>query len=114
MGEVNTSGELNLNVRVGPGFNSGVIGNLPTDAVTRIMGISESGNWYRIQALTGFGWVRSSLVTTDCDTTPILPNNTVERNLEVRRVRPLELEFLIPFYGLPEDNLWFYRSVIGA
>ncbi|NWF67564.1 MAG: SH3 domain-containing protein [Chloroflexi bacterium] len=110
-GSVRTTQDLNLNVRVGPGFASTVIGNLPPETEIRLMGVNASGNWYRVQALSGFAWVRSSLVETDCQNLPVLPGSTVENNVEVYDVQEFELAFLEPFFGAPEDNLWFYRSL---
>jgi len=112
-GVTQTVGELNVNVRVGPGFSFTVIGSIENGHEVRVMGINAAGTWYRIQAFSGFGWMQVPLVENTCTDLPVLPNNTIERNIGVWQVTQAELELLLPFYGAPEDDLWFYRSVVG-
>lgn len=110
-GRTQTTGDLNINVRVGPGFDSTVIGSIPDEQVVQVMGVNRFGTWYRIQAFSGFGWIQMPLVLNSCVDLPAILSNTVEHNIGVWGVIPLELTLLEPFYGLPESDLWFYRSV---
>ncbi|MBK8025863.1 MAG: SH3 domain-containing protein [Chloroflexi bacterium] len=107
---VNTGAEF-LNLRVGPGLQSSAIGYTPPGGAVEVLGISESRNWYRVQRLHGFGWVRGYYLSYGCpDDFPTFPNNRVEQNLELRDVQPDEYALLEPFYGPPDVNVWVYRS----
>lgn len=110
-GKIQTAKELNLNVRVGPGFSYTVIGNIDNNAFVQLMGISEFNTWYRIQAFSGFGWVRRELVQSNCDSLPVLPTGSREYNTGLHDIQPDELALLQPFYGLPESDPWFYLSL---
>ncbi|MEZ4668269.1 MAG: SH3 domain-containing protein [Anaerolineae bacterium] len=114
VGQIENGGEANLNVRAAPGVGSSIIGNIADQSRVPIMGINARRTWYRIQVLTGFGWVRAALVKNDCANPPLLPDESLENNVEMFDVSPLELALLQPFYGQPENNLWFYRSFAGA
>jgi hypothetical protein len=105
------TGGLNLNVRVAPGLESTVIGNIENKTQIQLMGVNAFDTWYRIQAFSGFGWVQKALVRTDCRDLPALPRGFSERNPGIRDVLPLELALLESFYGAPEDDLWFYLSL---
>lgn len=113
-GQIRNGGEANLNVRAAPALGATVIGNVADLAMVPIMAVNERGNWYRIQVVTGFGWVRAELVRVDCTDLPVLPNDTLENNVEMIEVTAQELEFLEPFYGQPDNNLWFYRSFAAS
>jgi len=97
-----------LNIRAGttPGYT--VIGYLEDGAIVRLMGVTESGVWYRIQRYSGFGWVLANGVRTDCPL-PLYPNQFGENNRELIDVEAIELDLLTPFYGAFGDDLWFYR-----
>jgi hypothetical protein len=110
-GMMDTSGEQNVNVRVGPDIDSTVIGNIADEEPVRLLAIAEYANWYRIQAFSGFGWVQRRLVDNACEDLIVLPSNTVEHNIGVFQISADELALLQPFYGPPEDDLWFYRSL---
>ncbi|MBL8166227.1 MAG: SH3 domain-containing protein [Anaerolineae bacterium] len=105
------TGGLNLNVRVAPGLESTVIGNIANETPIQLMGVNAFDTWYRIQAFSGFGWVQKALVNTECQDLPVLPRGFSERNPGIRDVLPLELALLEPFYGPPEEDLWFYLSL---
>lgn len=109
-GETQTSDKRGVNVRVGPGFDYAIVGSIPKNRAVRVMAVSEFGDWYRIQAYSGFGWMQASLVTNNCENLPVLSGIIVERNLSVWNVSPEELTRLELFYGPPGEDLWFYRG----
>ncbi|MBC7811346.1 MAG: SH3 domain-containing protein [Burkholderiales bacterium] len=110
-GAMQTSEGVNVNVRVGPDIDSTVIGNIADEEPVRLLAIGEYAGWYRIQAFSGFGWVQYRLVGHDCEDLIVLPSNTIEHNIGVFQLTADELALLQPFYGPPEDDLWFYRSI---
>ncbi len=112
-GVVDLVGYNNINVRVGPGLDYTVIGYIADGARVKLMGITESGRWYRIQAFNGFGWLRSTLVDTTCTNLPTSPNGTIENNLGLRGITAQELEMVLPFYGTPDEDRWFFISLEG-
>ncbi|MDX2139006.1 MAG: SH3 domain-containing protein [Chloroflexota bacterium] len=97
-----------LNIRAGttPGYS--VIGYLEDGATVRLIGVTESGVWYRIQRYSGFGWVLANGVQTDCSP-PEYPNQFGENNRELINVEAIELDLLTPFYGAFGEDVWFYR-----
>ncbi len=97
-----------LNIRAGTTLGYAEIGFLDNGAQIRIMGRTTDGNWYRIQRFSGFGWVLSSAVQTDC-VPPEYPNLYGENNRELFNVEGIELVLLTPFYGSFESDPWFYR-----
>jgi len=113
-GQTHTANGLDVNVRVGPGFSYTVIGHISNQVSVRIMGVVENGSWYRIQAFSGFGWIQAALVDNSCPQPLILPSDTMERNVGIWNVTPAEQALLLPFYGPPEGDLWFYRSLQPA
>ncbi len=57
---VRTSDDVSINVRVSPSTDVPRVGTIDAREITRFMGVTESGNWYRINYRGGFGWVLSS------------------------------------------------------
>jgi hypothetical protein len=112
-GTIRTNSQ-NLNVRVGPGTNTTVFGNMFNGAQVRVMAQSESQNWLRIQFLSGFGWISADLVEHTCEALITRPNTSFEINVGLFNISPIELAFLQPFYGAPEDDLWLYRTLIES
>ncbi|HEX2618926.1 MAG TPA: SH3 domain-containing protein [Phototrophicaceae bacterium] len=110
-GQVNAGKEVSLNVRVGPGRGYTIIGYILNGAPVRVVGITDTGDWYRVQKFTGFGWVEALSVINQCEDLPTYPRSTQEMNSQAFVVLPDELPLMFPFYGDPLDNLWFYRSV---
>ncbi len=104
------TGQDDLNLRVAPSLNASVIGYFEANGTVRVMGTNNAGTWRRIQRFSGFGWVSAVYVEDVCQPLPTLPNNRIERNLELVQVQPRELEILTPFYGTMEQNRWVYRS----
>lgn len=107
-GVVNPQGRDALNVRNGPGEGYEVVGIVPKDAPIRIVGMTSAGDRYRIQNHNGFGWVLASGVSTLCQNLPIFPYDNEEIQPSVFEPQPHELELLVLFFGVPEDDLWFY------
>lgn len=109
-GQINTVDGVNVNVRVGPGLDFTVVGNIADQQPVQIMGVNRGGTWYRIQAFSGFGWQRANLIEADCPDAPLISGRAVELNVGIFGITPDELLLLAPFYGPPEEDLWFYRS----
>ncbi|MFP4321378.1 MAG: hypothetical protein ACLFTK_02895 [Anaerolineales bacterium] len=109
-GRINTDGRL-LRLRAGPGDDFFYMGNIRNETPVQIMGQAPGpgGLWYRIQYLSDFGWVLAELVTTDCTALREYPRDGVENAPGIVRWRARELPLLLPFYGLPDDDVWFYR-----
>ncbi len=114
LGRTQSANNLNINVRTAPGLDSVVIGNLPDDQPVQVVGINHFKTWYRVQVFNGFGWMQTLLVETDCLDIPVMSAGTSERNMGIWSVTLEELEFLEPFYGPHQDDVWFYRSVLSA
>jgi hypothetical protein len=95
-------------VRAGPGENYPRLGKIPNGAQIAILGMIENGKRYRIPFLSGFGWViTNGVIPQNCDDLPILPG-TAETVNSIRNAQPLELAFLQPFFGSPEEDTWYY------
>jgi hypothetical protein len=95
-------------VRTGAGTGYQRRGLIEDDRTVPLLARTQSGFWTRIQYASGFGWVVSDAVTTDCDL-PRLPDDTPEE--DIRRAinaDPRERELLRPFYGNPALDGWFY------
>jgi hypothetical protein len=102
-------GELNLNVRIGPSFDYTAVGDVENGTPIALLAVSPNGERYRIQYLSSFGWVLATGVQTACTDLPVLPYSTVEFAAGIARVTEAEIPLLEPFFGPPEDDLWFYR-----
>lgn len=99
-----------LNVRVGPGLGYSIIGYINDNSTAQIMGVTENNGWYRVQRLSGFGWVEGLAVEADCPELPVYPRVFLEQNAEIFEPQPEEITLLSPFYNDPTANLWFYRN----
>jgi hypothetical protein len=97
-----------LNVRAGADIGFRAIARLVDGTPLRILGVSADASRYRIQYLSGFGWVLAFGTDTDCQP-PVFPDDFTERNLEIKFVEPIEYELLPPFFGTPRENFWFWR-----
>lgn len=109
-GLVASRGGLNLNVRVGPLFNYDELGTIPNGDTVRVVAISSDRARYRIAYRSSYGWVITEGVETVCDriALPVLPFSQVETITPAIGVLADELPVLVPFYGSPQDDLWFY------
>jgi hypothetical protein len=63
--EVRTQDDVRLNVRIGPSLALPRAGTVASAEIPKFMGVSESGNWYRIEFRGAFGWVLATDVTLD-------------------------------------------------
>lgn len=52
-----SAGDVQMNVRLGPGRSFQRIGIIQPQMITTVFGTDESGTWYRIEFREGFGWV---------------------------------------------------------
>lgn len=109
----NTNGQL-LRVRGGPGDGFYYMGSLPNDFPLKLIAqaYGPGGIWYRAQYLSDFGWVFGALIETDCgESLPLLDAPRGEDAKGVIVWREVELPLLEPFFGTPDDDVWFYRRI---
>ena len=111
-GEVQTAGNVPLLVRTGPGQGYLAMGTVDVSRIIPLMGETETTNWTRVQFLTGFGWIRSNAVQTDCTDLPQFPDDAPEEKfVTVINVSDDELAILQPFFKSPADNAFAYQFV---
>lgn len=111
-GQITTASGENLNARTGPGTLNLQLGQFPNIADVQVMGLIESGTWYRVQFRGGFGWVErlaATLGDTDC-VLPSLPDSAYDLPNRVFNIGEDELALLLPFYGTPDADPIFYRT----
>lgn len=60
-----TTDDVRLNVRTGPGLNFPRSGTVDATEIANVMGVSQTGGWYRIAFRGGFGWILSSSAQID-------------------------------------------------
>ncbi|MDX2074785.1 MAG: SH3 domain-containing protein [bacterium] len=107
-GVIDPRNRENLNVRVGPTRNYDVIGTFARGDVVQLMGQSPNGERYRVVYKSHFGWILALEVRNACDNLPVYDYNTLERQYGVIAPSEDELRLLVPFFGLPEQDDWFY------
>lgn len=61
--EVGFSGDIRLNVRLGPGLDFPRIATIDPAEIDRFFGVNETGNWWRLAFRDHFAWVFSDNVT---------------------------------------------------
>lgn len=111
-GEVQTAGNVPLLVRTGPGQGFQAMGTLDVSRVVPLMGMTETTQWTRIQFLTGFGWIRSLAIQSDCTDLEIFPDDAPEEKfITLVNVRDGELAILQPFFQTPASNGFVYKVV---
>jgi len=108
VGVVQAQNRPNLNVRVGPNENYDVIGTIQTGSPVFLMGVSPNGERYRVIYESHFGWILALEVRNTCDNLLVYGYNTLERQYGVIAPSDDELRLLIPFFGRPEEDDWFY------
>ncbi len=59
------TGDISLNVRSGPTLDFPRVGYIQPSEVSLLMGITEGGNWYRIDFADHYGWVLLDQVSID-------------------------------------------------
>lgn len=110
-GIIDTVSGQNLNTRVGPNDQAWIVFSIPGQTPVQIMAANEANTWYRVQVLSGYGWVRRELIATDCVDLPTMPDDTREENIRIIAPEAWELELLEPFFGPPETDRWFYQDL---
>lgn len=108
-GVVNTNGGAGLRLRAGAALDYPIVGILQDGQAVQIIGTTENGLWYRIPDLTSYGWMFSNLIDADCDALPTFENLVGEVPERIDDVTERELDLLAPYYGLPSENITFYR-----
>ncbi len=112
-GLVDTDTDVPLRVRIGPGMGYVVMGVFGESQAVPIMGVNESGGWYRIQFLSGYGWMLRLAIQTNCQNLPVLPD-AAEAPRFVLGASQDEEALLRPFFGTPRANPWFYRPELAG
>lgn len=64
-GTMTSDADVRLNVRVGPGVDFGRVGSIDPQEIVHILGVDESGMWYRIPFNDGYGWVSAAQFMVD-------------------------------------------------
>ncbi len=54
---VETSADVRLNVRLGPGSDFARVGSIDPQNIAQILGVTANEQWYRIPFFGGFGWI---------------------------------------------------------
>lgn len=62
-----TTADIRLNVRIGPGVDFERVGSIAPVEITSVLGVDESGVWYRIAFRDGFAWVSSELIAVEVE-----------------------------------------------
>jgi hypothetical protein len=108
-GMVDTTGDVPLRVRSGPGEGYLMLGAYQEDQPVQLMAVNAAGGWYRVQFLSGFGWMLRWAIETNCADLSVMPDDTHESPRFVLDATRAELDLLEPFYGRPVTNPWFYQ-----
>ncbi len=67
-GTFTTEADVRLNVRVGPGLEFGRVGSIDPQDIFHMVGIDETGEWYRIPYNQGYVWVNAMMFeVSTCD-----------------------------------------------
>jgi len=111
-GQVQTAGNVPLLVRTGPGQGFQTMGTLDVSRIVQLMGMTETTSWTRIQFLTGFGWIRSQAIESDCTDLSVFPDDAPEEKfVRIVNVTEDELAVIAPFFESPETNAFSYQFV---
>ncbi len=78
--QVQTADDVQLNVRLGPSRDYPRVGTIDGAEIELFMGVSASGNWYRVDYRGAYGWVLASHATLDpaCAGLRVFPDTQVE------------------------------------
>lgn len=78
--QVQTEGDVRLNVRLGPSRDFPRVSTIDAAEISNLMGVNETGGWYRIEFRGGFGWVFASNVTLEagCVGLRVFPDTQTE------------------------------------
>ena len=111
-GQVKTAANAPLLVRAGPGRGFLTMGTLDVSRVVATMAETETTGWTRIQFLTGFGWIQSLAIESNCPDLPVLPDDSPqEKFVTVINVSDEEEAILQPFFQSPATNVFSYQFV---
>jgi len=112
-GDIQARGEDALNVRVGPALSFDALGSIPNGTPVFLMAMNPRQERYRIQFLSGFGWVLANGVVNRCANLPELPVSAVEQIVRILDPTAEELDILRPYFGEPDDDAIFYSILTG-
>ncbi|NDJ61481.1 MAG: SH3 domain-containing protein [Chloroflexi bacterium] len=93
--------DVRLNVRLGPSLEQPRVGTIAPDEIFRFFGVNTTGDWYRINYRSGFGWVLSTTaeVVPDCAGLRVFEDGVTEDPLLYSQVGdPIDPDTL----GIPE------------
>ncbi|MEQ8677039.1 MAG: FecR domain-containing protein [Aggregatilineales bacterium] len=102
-----TPDDVSLNVRLGPAVDQLRIGTIAAPEINTLVGISESGNWYRIDYRGGFAWVLSTSVQIgdSCAGLRVFPDTQVENIDRFESLGdPVDLESLPEATAEPDNG----------
>ncbi|MGB7341378.1 MAG: SH3 domain-containing protein, partial [Phototrophicaceae bacterium] len=104
-GTISTSDARGLRVRGGAALDYVIVDVRFNGDPVSITGTTENGLWYRVPFQTGFGWMFSNLIATDCliSDIPIYPNLVREDPESITNISEQELVIVQPFYGTPSS-----------
>ncbi|MFN8527052.1 MAG: SH3 domain-containing protein [Anaerolineae bacterium] len=105
---IQARGEASLNVRVGPSLAYDTLGSIENGMPVYLMAVSPGGERYRVQFLSGFGWVLATGIQHRCTDLPVLPYSAQERIIRVIHPSAEELSLMYPYFGAPEDDQILY------
>lgn len=110
-GVITTNSGQKLFVRSGAGTGFIQTGTIKDGEAVRLLALTESGLWARIQFLNGFGWLNTSAIKSDCnEDVPRLPDAYQELS-PVTIINPSEeeLTLLDDFFFSPAFDGFFYQ-----
>lgn len=110
-GIIKTVDRTGLYVRLGPSQAYEAVDLLPDELPVPVVGITESGEWSRIQYLSGFAWMFTIALESDCgqDLERYPDSTRRERLIRTFNASESEVMALEPFFGRPVQNPVFYQ-----
>jgi hypothetical protein len=107
-GLVQTGDLAGVRVRTGAGLGYQQRGLIDNGNNAILLGRTETTGWTRIQYASGFAWISSFALETDCDL-PLLPDDSPEEDItRVVNGDERELALLLPYFGSPLFDGFFY------
>jgi ferric-dicitrate binding protein FerR (iron transport regulator) len=105
---ITTPDDVSLNVRLAPRLDAPRVGTIAASEVTLLLGVTESGGWYRLPFRGGFGWILSSTVVIEqpCAGLRVFPLDTPAEDpaLYTSLGDPVSLDDLTPAVGMAEPT----------